>query len=104
MVITVGDHGSWRTEPVPDYARLRAYETRGSQPRKSDLLFLVRATGMNSNNLWQLLFKMKGAGEVRQVRRGKYAHPGVLVVEPNTPNKVDKDGYRQAKDPDAPRF
>ena len=48
---------------------------------------IADATAMPRNNVKQLLFKMAKKGEVNKVRRGRYAHPDVVI--PKTPNNSD---------------
>jgi hypothetical protein len=50
---------------------------------------IVASTGMNPNNVWQLLFKMAKDGEVVKVGRGKYRHPD--HPEMATPRKDAKE-------------
>jgi hypothetical protein len=51
---------------------------------------LAVATGMNSNNLRQLLFKMAKAREVIKSGRGRYLHPALRYPD-NNDNKVTID-------------
>ncbi len=50
---------------------------------------IVASTGMNPNNVWQLLFKMAKDGEVVKVGRGQYRHPD--HPEKATPHKDAKE-------------
>jgi hypothetical protein len=61
---------------------------------------IVAATGMKSNNVRQLLFKMVGAGEVVKPKRGLYSHPNVTGFGTHTPDNVgntDNMSYFAAK-------
>jgi hypothetical protein len=57
---------------------------------------IVAATGMNNNNVRQLLLKMVKAGEVLKTGRGRYLHPS-KVTSDNNDNKVT-NGDRQEDD------
>ena len=50
---------------------------------------IVASTGMNPNNVWQLLFKMVEDGQVVKAGRGKYLHPDHPKTA--TPHKDDKE-------------
>jgi len=50
---------------------------------------IAAATNMSPNNVWQLLYKMAGDGEVVKVGRGKYRHPNHPQIA--TSHKDDKE-------------
>ena len=54
---------------------------------------IVKRTGMQSNNVWQLLYKMALDGQVAKAARGRYwhpDHPAPKGKESPTPGKVVK--------------
>jgi biotin operon repressor len=60
---------------------------------------IAASTGMSSNNIWQLLFKMVQDGEAVKVGRGKYRHPD----RPYHPPTPDKDGDKDLGNPYDPK-
>jgi hypothetical protein len=64
---------------------------------------LSAATGMKSNNVRQLLFKMAADGVVVKPKYGLYAHPDVIGSGSGTPgnsDNADNTSYRAAKEGD----
>lgn len=64
---------------------------------------LAAATGMKSNNVRQLLFKMAAGGQVVKAKRGQYAHPDVIgsgISTPDNTDNADNISYLSAKDGD----
>jgi len=62
---------------------------------------VAAVTGMASNNIRQLLFKMAKAGDVEKRGYGKYAHPSVIgpkTSPPDNTSNTDNVHYLRARD------